>query len=127
MARAQEGNARADYLHQEYRQRVNRAIDYIDANTGSNLSLAALADIAVFSRLHFHRIFRAMMGETLNEFIQRLRVEKAATRLVNNPRDSITEIALGCGFSSSAGLRPRISGIVRNECHPMAGRRLPKG
>ncbi|MCP4640771.1 MAG: AraC family transcriptional regulator, partial [bacterium] len=50
----------------------------------------------------FHRIFKAMVGETLNQFIRRVRLEKAANLLLTNPRDSITEIALSCGFSSSA-------------------------
>jgi AraC family transcriptional regulator len=43
-----------------------------------------------------------MTGETLNQFIQRLRVEKAASQLIYNPKKSITEIALDCGFSGSA-------------------------
>ena len=43
-----------------------------------------------------------MVGETLNDFIQRIRVEKAAARLVLNPKKSITEIAFDCGFSSSS-------------------------
>jgi AraC family transcriptional regulator len=42
------------------------------------------------------------VGETLNQFIQRLRVEKAASMLTGNPKKSITEIAFDCGFSGSA-------------------------
>ncbi|MFC2042473.1 helix-turn-helix domain-containing protein [Chloroflexota bacterium] len=34
--------------------------------------------------------------------MQRLRIEKAATMLVQNPKKSITEIALDCGFSGSS-------------------------
>jgi AraC family transcriptional regulator len=43
-----------------------------------------------------------MVGETVNQFIGRVRVEKAAALLLNNAQTSVTEIALGCGFSSSA-------------------------
>lgn len=43
-----------------------------------------------------------MTGETLNHFIQRIRLEKAALQLAGNPEKSITEIALDCGFSGSA-------------------------
>jgi AraC family transcriptional regulator len=89
-------------LRAEYVARVNRVIDHIERNLAQPLSLAALADIARFSRYHFHRIFGAMVGETLHGFVQRLRVERAATMLVANPRTSITEIAIDCGFSSSA-------------------------
>jgi aryl-alcohol dehydrogenase-like predicted oxidoreductase len=43
-----------------------------------------------------------MMGETLSHFIQRLRVERAATMLIHNPKKPITQIAFACGFSGSA-------------------------
>lgn len=42
------------------------------------------------------------MGEPLNQFVLRLRLEKAALRLIEAPNKSITEIALDFGFSSSA-------------------------
>lgn len=93
---------KSKYLGDEYTARVNRVIDYIEANISEDLSLTELADVAHFSPFHFHRIFRGMVGETLNDFIQRIRVEKAAAKLVLNPRESITEIAFECGFSSSS-------------------------
>lgn len=91
-----------DYLIQEYKSRINRVIDYIDQNVGKELALEELAGIAHFSKFHFHRIFTSFTGETLFRFIARLRVEKAAFLLASHPGKSITEIALDCGFSSSA-------------------------
>jgi AraC family transcriptional regulator len=90
------------YLRQEYTARINRVIDYIEQNLDKDLLLEELARIANFSPFHFHRIFSGMMHETLNVFIQRIRIEKAAAKLVLNPRESITEIAFECGFSSSS-------------------------
>ena len=43
-----------------------------------------------------------MLGEPLNQFIQRIRIEKAACQLIERPGKPITSIALDCGFSSSA-------------------------
>jgi AraC family transcriptional regulator len=43
-----------------------------------------------------------MMNETLNQFIQRVRVEKAAMMLAANPKKNMTEIAFDCGYSGSA-------------------------
>lgn len=90
------------FLRQEYTARINRVIDHIGANLDQELSLETLAGVANFSPFHFHRIFRAMVGETLREFIQRIRIEKAASQLIHNPKKSITAIALDCGFSGSA-------------------------
>ncbi|HMR66375.1 MAG TPA: AraC family transcriptional regulator [Anaerolineae bacterium] len=90
------------YQHEEYTARINRVIDYIQTHLSQELSLDTLAGVANFSKFHFHRLFRVMTGETLNQFIQRLRLEKAANQLIHNPKKSITEIALDSGFSGSA-------------------------
>ena len=91
------------FLLQEYTARINRAIDYIESNiAGGDLSLKKLSSVAGFSPFHFHRIFAGMMGETLNHFIQRVRVEKSAMMLVSNPKKNMTEIAFDCGYSGSA-------------------------
>ena len=44
----------------EYIYRVNRVIDYIDANIGREVSLKELAAVAGFSEYHFHRIFKGV-------------------------------------------------------------------
>ena len=86
----------------EYESRVNRVLDYIDRSLEKKLSLEELARVASFSPFHFHRIFKCMVGETLNDYIRRIKLEKAANILAHNERTSITEIAFDCGFSSSA-------------------------
>lgn len=89
-------------LRAEYIARINRVIDHIENNLEQPLSLTELADVAHFSRFHFHRIFSALVGETLNQFVQRLRIERAAGALLTKPTASITEVALDSGFSSPA-------------------------
>lgn len=93
----QKNNAAND----EYTRRIDRVIDYLREHPDESHKLEDLAKIACFSEFHFHRVFRAMTGETLGEFTSRLRLEKAA-RLLKRSTQSATEIALECGFSSSA-------------------------
>ncbi|MDD2998454.1 MAG: GyrI-like domain-containing protein [Candidatus Riflebacteria bacterium] len=76
-------------------------MNYISRNLGNDLSLEKVAEIASFSPFHFHRIFKAVVGETVSEFTRRLRLELAANRLISNSHDDITLIAMECGFSSS--------------------------
>jgi AraC family transcriptional regulator len=85
----------------EYSRRIDRVIDYLRENLHRPVKLGELAHVACFSEFHFHRIFRAVSGETLNNFTNRLRLEKAA-RLLRYSEQSLTDIALDCGFSSSA-------------------------
>lgn len=84
----------------EYRSRINRVMDYIDQHLDQPIELKDMAAIANFSPFHFHRIFVFLIGETPNDYIQRLRVEKAAWKLHKEPLLSITEIAYSCGFGS---------------------------
>ena len=86
----------------EYEQRVNRVIDHVRAHLAEELSLATLARVAAFSPFHFHRVFRAVTGETLFGFIQRQRIEKAAGALRQHPGLSVLAVALDHGFSSAA-------------------------
>jgi AraC family transcriptional regulator len=85
----------------EYAQRIDRVIDHLRENLHRQVKLEELAKVACFSEFHFHRIFGAVSGETLNSFTNRLRLEKAA-RLLRYSNKSLTEIAMDCGFSSSA-------------------------
>jgi AraC family transcriptional regulator len=85
----------------EYTRRIDRVIDYLRDHLDKPLKLEDLAKVACLSEYHFHRVFGAMTVETVNEFTNRLRLEKAA-RLLTKTRQSATEIALECGFSSSA-------------------------
>ncbi len=91
---------RDEYLAREYIGRINRVIDHVYAHLDRHLPLEELAEVACFSAYHFHRTFTAMTGETVGDFIRRVRLERAASALVGNPRESVTEIALDVGFSS---------------------------
>jgi AraC family transcriptional regulator len=119
-----------EYLRREYLGRINRVIDFIESNIDSPLSLEPLARVANFSPFHFHRIFSALVGETLNNFIRRLRLEKAASMLIDHPKDTITEIALACGFSSSAAFARAFAvrfGMPASEFRQRGRKRLPEG
>ncbi len=86
----------------EYRRRINRVIDYVENNLDQPLPLEQLADVALFSKFHFHRVFFAMVRETPGQFVQRLRIEKAARLLLANRARAVTEVAHDCGFADSA-------------------------
>ena len=64
------------------------------------LSLEIVAEKAHFSPFHFHRLFKIIVGETVNNFINRKRIEKAAAYLLHQKEKNSTEIAEKVGFSS---------------------------
>ena len=86
----------------DYVDRVNRGIDYVTQNLDQPLNLESVAAAACFSPYHFHRIFRALIGETLGDFIKRVRLERSVHLLSHRKGASLTSIAHACGFSSSS-------------------------
>lgn len=85
----------------EYKARVMLAINYINENISAKITLEDMSRAACFSPFHFHRIFCTITGETPADFLNRVRLEKAATTLVMNSSSTITEVAVKTGFSSS--------------------------
>lgn len=83
---------------QEYTARINRVMDYISDNLDKQIDLSTMAEIASFSPYHFHRIFTYILNETPNNFVSRLRLEKSAQILQDNPKVTIGDVASSCGF-----------------------------
>jgi AraC family transcriptional regulator len=82
-------------------ERVNLAIDYVISHLTEKLLLEDVAHAAMLSPFHFHRVFQALMGETLADFVKRLRLDRALFAMAHG-RKSLTTVALSCGFSSSS-------------------------
>lgn len=68
-------------MSNSYETRLLRVIDHIFANLDGDLSLDALADVAAMSRFHWHRVYRAMTGETCAQTVRRIRLHVAASEL----------------------------------------------
>ncbi len=86
-----------------YLPRINQVIDYVNTHLCEDLSLENLASIAHFSPFHFHRIFKNTTGETLNQFVNRIRIERAMDLLRTDNQLRILDAALACGYESAEG------------------------
>jgi AraC family transcriptional regulator len=83
-----------------YLQRINAVIDHVRENLKEDLSLDVLARVAGFSPFHFHRIFKSITEETINEMVVRLRLERSVSLLRATPELSVTAAAFESGFKS---------------------------
>ncbi|MED3313701.1 AraC family transcriptional regulator [Bacillus thuringiensis] len=86
----------------EYLRRIHKVQDYIESNIDSSLSIEKLADIAGFSKFHFHRIFKGIVDEPLSRYVNRLKLERATNLLTYRLDMTITDIAYHFGFTDSA-------------------------
>lgn len=82
-----------------YESAVERTVARITGTLDQALDLTALAREAALSPFHFHRVFRGLVGETPLEMYRRLRLERAASRLLGSAA-GVTEIALDAGYET---------------------------
>ena len=85
---------------EQYQRQLDAVTDYLYAHLDDDLSLDRLADVSGFSPYHWHRIYRAVRGETAAQTVRRLRLERAATILAQNAWP-LERIARRAGFTSA--------------------------
>lgn len=64
-----------------YKERINRVVDFIGEHLDDELTLDTLSQVACFSKYHFHRVFTAYTGLSLQQYIKWLRLKRAAHQL----------------------------------------------
>ena len=83
------------------RRRLDRVLEYIEANLDSDISVANLAEAACFSLFHFVRAFHLAMGRPPHAYLSERRLDRAKQLLVYS-KTSLVDISLICRFSGQA-------------------------
>jgi len=97
--------------------RLRRVLDYITENLGQDISVAQLASVACLSPSHFASMFRLTMGVAPHRYVSRQRLQGAMTLLADG-KQSLSNIALSCRFSSQASFNRafrRATGVTPGE------------
>ena len=82
-------------------QRIQSALDHIETHLHEALDARALAALACMSPYHFQRVFHALSGHTVQDYLRRRRLSEAARRLEATD-EPIVSIALEHGYGSQA-------------------------
>jgi len=78
-----------------------QTLDYMHAHYRDKINIDTLAAIALQSRFHFIRSFKALLGMTPYQYMLSLRMEEAKARL-GRTNATVTEISFALGFSSTS-------------------------
>lgn len=100
----------------DYYNRIQKSIDYIEQNLDYNITLSEVAYQASCSLYHYHRIFQAMVGYSVKDYIRKRRLSCAARELFST-NTRIIDIALkyqyathesfSRAFAKEVGLSPK--------------------
>ncbi|WP_314065949.1 AraC family transcriptional regulator [uncultured Vagococcus sp.] len=85
-----------------YSRLINKTEDFVERHLKDPIALCDLARHAHLSDFHFHRLFKTYTSETVNEFVTRFKLERAAIFLCLNPHLSVTAIAMEYGYNDSS-------------------------
>ncbi|AEM83835.1 AraC family transcriptional regulator [Streptomyces violaceusniger] len=80
-------------------ERLNKALEHIESRLDQRIETAELARIAVTSEYHFRRLFSALAGIPLSEYIRRRRLTIAGAEVLAGER-TLLEIAVRYGYGS---------------------------
>ena len=84
---------------ESYARRIERVVDYLIDHLDGDVDLHRLAEEAFLSPYHFHRVYHAMTGETVAESVRRLRLHRAAVKLISSDI-AIAMLAKEAGYGS---------------------------
>ncbi|MFD8543771.1 GyrI-like domain-containing protein [Streptomyces sp. NPDC059649] len=80
-------------------ERLNEALEHIESHLDQRIEVAELARIAVTSEYHFRRLFSALAGISLSEYIRRRRLTVAGAEVLAGER-TLLEVAVRYGYGS---------------------------
>jgi len=85
---------------QNYQDRMQRVLDYIDQHLDGDLDLETVSRVAAFSKFHFHRQFTATFELSVHRYVQLARLKRASHQLAHCGGESVTEIAMDAGYDA---------------------------
>ncbi|MET9770766.1 AraC family transcriptional regulator [Streptomyces sp. NPDC006415] len=84
-------------------ERLNDAMEHIESHLGERIEAADLARIAMTSEYHFRRMFSALAGLPLSEYIRRRRMTVAGAEVLGDRDRSLLDVAMRYGYDTGEG------------------------
>lgn len=106
-----------------YYDRVQRAVDFIENHLTEEIKLEDIARQAYCSLFHFHRIFQAMIGDSMKEYIRKRRLSLAGRELACTDI-KVIDTALKYGYETPEAFAKafkKFHGITPMECRKLKG------
>lgn len=85
----------------DHNEVIERALIHIEGHLQQSLTVESVANTFNLSKYYFHRLFSAMMGCSLNQYILSRRLNASLT-FIQNKNKSLTDIAYQLNFGTQA-------------------------
>ncbi len=81
-------------------KKIEHVCEYIEHNLDSPLNLELLSEVACYSKFHFHRVFKAITGLSVQQYVLYLRLRRASFRISFEKNVNLSDIGYEAGFDS---------------------------
>lgn len=106
-----------------HHERLGRVVEYLEEHLEQKLNIHQLAKHANISISQLERLFRAVLGLSPRQMIQKMRLE-LAVNLLQHSNQSVVEIAIQCGYSDHSAFSRQFKQLTglspsefRRDCH----------
>lgn len=96
-------------------QQIQKVLYFIENNLNNQLDLDDLARIAGYSKYHFSRCFKLNVGESVIDYMTRLRLEKSQFKIIQN--NSMINVALDIGYETPNGFNKAFKKNIWNHSY----------
>lgn len=83
----------------DYYERIQHSIEFIEKNLQNDMSINDISSKSCFSTFHFQRLFQAITGFSVQEYIRNRRLTEAA-RLLKETKQNVLDIAVTFQYGS---------------------------
>ncbi len=88
-------------INKEMETQLRKVFDYIDERYNEDITVREMAKYCNMSYSYFSRMFKRVMKKSFKEYLNYVRISKAEKLLIST-NNTITEIALETGFTTSS-------------------------
>lgn len=93
-------NTESQLIFERHKERLYKAIRYIDDNFTCEITIEEVAKIAMLSQSYFRYLFKHMTNKTLTEYVNHKRIAKAVDLLLTRFDLKVLDICYEVGFNS---------------------------
>lgn len=86
-------------VEMDYFERIQNSIEFIEENLKEQLNIIGISSQSCFSPFHFQRLFQAITGFSVQEYIRNRRLSEAAI-LLKGTKKNILEVAIDFQYNS---------------------------
>ena len=95
-----ESASKPEVIYERHRDSLQRSLEFIKGNYTRDISIEDAANVAIMSPSYYRHYFKLLTKKTFTEYLNSLRIARAAELIKTNPDKKVLEICFETGFNN---------------------------